>query len=332
MKRINIVVWDNGGGLSRDLAILLDVLRGTEFRVTVNGRPPGAAPTRSRRAVAAARRVLMRRVLKRPLYDVNLFVESVFNAYLEHAAANLLLPNLEWFRDEQHRYLPAIDGVLCKTADAQAVFDRLGSSTSYVGFTSCDHWDRSVPRAQHQFLHIAGRSEQKGTRTLLETWLRHPEWPRLTVIQRGVTSKGALIEPVRAPNIEHRLDHVADAELRRLRSAAAVTLCPSEAEGFGHCIVEALGCGGVTLTTDAPPMNDLVSPERGLLVRYARSEPQRLGTAYFVDPEDLEAKIERVVRMTAEERAEFGRRAREWFEENDRGFRTRFVKVIRDAC
>jgi glycosyltransferase involved in cell wall biosynthesis len=330
MKRINIVIWDNGGGLSTHLGILLDVLGDAGFRVTVNGHPPVPMPLR--RVGTAVRRNLLRRVLKRRLYDVNLFVESVVPAYLPQAAVNFLLPHPEWFRDDQHQYLPQVDRVLCLTQDGVDAFSRLGAPTELVGFTSPDRWDRNVPKAGGSFLHIAGRSEQKGTRALLDVWLRHPEWPRLTVVQREVTSSGVKIEAVRAPNLDHILHRVDDAELRRYQSAAPVALCPSEAEGFGHCIVEAMSCGSLTLTTDAPPMNELVSPERGVLVGYTHSEPQRLGTVYHVDRDDLEAKIDRVVRMDPGAQAELGRRARAWYEENDRRFRQRFVEVLRDAC
>jgi glycosyltransferase involved in cell wall biosynthesis len=331
MKRINIVIWDNGGGLSTHLRILLDVLGNADFRVTVNGHPPITA-MRLRTLGTAVRRNLFRRVVKRRLYDVNLFVESVVPAYLPQAAANFLLPHPEWFREEQYQYLPHVDRVLCLTRDGLNALVHLGRPAELVGFTSPDRWDRSVPKAGGSFLHIAGRSEQKGTRALFDVWLRHPEWPRLTVVQREVTSSGARIEAVRASNLDHILHQVDDAELRRHQSAAPVALCPSEAEGFGHCIVEAMSCGSLTVTTDAPPMNELVSPERGVLVRYTHTEPQRLGTVYHVDPDDLEAKIERVVRMDPNERVELGRRARAWYEENDRRFRRRFVEALRDAC
>jgi glycosyltransferase involved in cell wall biosynthesis len=329
LKRINVVIRENGGGLTTHLRILLDVLGNAGFRLTVNGHPP--VPRALPWVGTAVRRNLFRRVLKRRLYDVNLFVEHVEPAYLPQAKMNFLLPHPEWFRDDQHAFLPYIDRVLCLTEDGVHAFSTLGAPTQLVGFTSPDRWDREVPKGG-SFLHVAGRSEQKGTRAVFDVWLRHPEWPRLVVVQREVTTSGAKIEAVRAPNIDHILHRLDDAELRYYQSSAPVVLCPSEAEGFGHCIVEAMSCGSLTLTTDAPPMNELVSPERGVLVRYTHREPQRLGTVYHVDVDDLEAKIERVVQMDPDERGELGSRARAWFEENDRRFRRRFVQALRDAC
>src|SRR5690606_34092893 len=96
---------------------------------------------------------------------------------------------------------------------------------------------------------------------------------------------------VSAPNIRHLLERVDDATLRTLQNSNAIHLCPSEAEGFGHCIAEAMSCGAVTLTTDAPPMNELITPERGVLVNYNRTTKQRSGANYYVDPVDLERKI-----------------------------------------
>ncbi|EQD67759.1 glycosyltransferase, partial [mine drainage metagenome] len=58
-----------------------------------------------------------------------------------------------------------------------------------------------------------------------------------------------------AANIEHRIDYLDDAALQRLQNAHWFHLCPSETEGYGHYLVEAMGIGAVVLTTDAAPMN-----------------------------------------------------------------------------
>jgi glycosyltransferase involved in cell wall biosynthesis len=121
------------------------------------------------------------------------------------------------------------------------------------------------------------------------------------------------MELPRAPNIEDLNQHLEYEVLRKYRNKCAVHLCPSEAEGFGHCIVEAMSCEAVVVTTDAPPMNELVTANRGVLVRAARSEPMRLGSRYFVDVDDLELQIGRVIAMKPEERRALGENARQWY-------------------
>jgi hypothetical protein len=47
---------------------------------------------------------------------------------------------------------------------------------------------------------------------------------------------------------------------------SGVHLCVSEREGFGHYLNEARGAAAVVITTEHPPMNELVRPGVGVLV------------------------------------------------------------------
>ena len=123
-------------------------------------------------------------------------------------------------------------------------------------------------------------------------------------------------------------DRVEDHALCRLQNESALYLCPSEAEGFGHIILEGLSVGGVVITTDAPPMNELVTPDAGLLVAVERTEPMGIGERYFVNLDDLERKIRRALEMSQTERAAFGRAARARFEAIDQAFRSRIKACL----
>ena len=128
-----------------------------------------------------------------------------------------------------------------------------------------------------------------------------------------------------AANIHHRIDYLDGAELARLQNAHRFHLCPSEAEGFGHYLVEALGVGAVVLATDAAPMNELVTPERGLLVPWTRSDRRGLVDFHFVDAAGIEAAVERALALTADECERIGQAAREFFLDNDRRFRANLL-------
>ena len=91
---------------------------------------------------------------------------------------------------------------------------------------------------------------------LLAAWRLHPEWPRLTVVQ---AERHARRGPV-APNIEHHIGYLDDNALRWLQNRHQFHVCPSQAEGYGHHLVEALSVGAVVLATDAAPMNEHVRP------------------------------------------------------------------------
>ena len=131
-----------------------------------------------------------------------------------------------------------------------------------------------------------GRSELKGTSTLLNVWLRHPEWPKLTVIGRHTYLRGYA-----RPNIEVITEFLDGQRLRAEMNTTAVHLCPSETEGFGHYINEGLSTGALVITADAPPMNELVSSDTGLLVPHRAVQRQHFSERFLVDPDALEAAV-----------------------------------------
>lgn len=314
---INLIAWDNKVGLSTDVHLLADALRAGGYAVHFSTLRRGKLRKWSR-PVRLRARYAWRRLLGRECYDVNLFLEHVRPEDLPFARRNFLIPNPEWCLPKDVALLPRIDGVLLKTRHAQPIFAALDCRTAAIGFTSVDRLDAAVPR-EHTFFHLAGRSTNKGTERLLALWRRHPEWPRLTVVQNPRTATPG--PP--AANIAHRIDYIDDAEMQRLQNANAFHVCCSETEGFGHYIGEAMSVGAVVLATDAPPMNELVSPGRGVLVGYDATGTQHLATTYRFSEAALEAAVLRCIAMDDAERNALGRGARAWFEQNDADFAQR---------
>ncbi|NQX89578.1 MAG: glycosyltransferase family 4 protein [Halioglobus sp.] len=326
MIRINIIAWHNGGGLSRDVEILVNALPTDEFELALNGSPMNNATIYRRRIyhrVANIRQLSLKRSkLATSCFDINLFLEDVVPGFFPFAKHNAFIPNPEWFKKNQTRHLKKIDAVFCKTQHAQKVFSAIHHHTRFISFTSADRLDHTATdKARKQFLHLAGRSWQKGTDALTNLWLAHPEWPVLRVVQSPRTYKQSRVIPKRAPNIDHIVARLKDAELRSLQNTHAMHLCPSEAEGFGHVIAEAMSCGAVTLTTNAPPMNELINEERGFLVDYDRSRAQRAGRNYFVSSSDLKSKVISMLDLPDDTTRLISQNARAWFEDNDRQFR-----------
>lgn len=325
MIRVNLIARDNGFGLSHHLRLLRDVLDDAGFEVTVSGIRRGAL----RKALHPAKLyagIVARRLAGRGTqrWDVNLMLERVRPEYLATACRNVLLPHPEWFDQRDRGWLPRLDRAFVLTHHAKPIFEAIGLRADYTGFTSEDRRDVSVPR-ERTFFHLAGRSANKGTATLLATWRRHPEWPRLTVLQ----SPRSAAEAVQAANIIHRIDYIPDEELRHIQNAHRFHLCPSETEGFGHYLVEAMGIGAVVVTLDAPPMNEMITPSRGMLVAPSRTGKQSLATTYFYDGAALETVIERLLETSDAELERMGTAARTWFEANDQAFRIRIAESIR---
>ena len=331
MKRINIITTGSKSGLGRDVQILATILKQAGFSVTVYILGERTLAHKIQRITTYVNRFASYTLKSKPPYDINLFLEYVEPSWFPYARVNCLIPNQEWFREDWYPYLEQFDYILCKTKFAQNIFGKLGCKTEFISFTSIDCFNEKYPKDYDAFIHLAS-SWQKGTKTILEVWQRHPEWPRLTIKQKkNPSAKIASSNPssaIAASNIEYITKYLDDEVLCQYQNSHGIHLCPSEAEGFGHYIVEAMSCKAVTLTTNAPPMNQVITPNRGILVDYHSSKNQRLGINYYVDPQSLEQKINEILGMDYNSKKELGENARDWYQENDRFFRHQLIEVL----
>lgn len=312
-RSVHLLGFDNGVGLTRDLRLLDETLRALGYPVEfTNTRRRGGIPgllQRWRGRRHAARLARRHRRGLPPRYDFVLMEEHIAPAFLDDAPRRVLLPHPEWFLPRDLEALNRIDLVLTKTREAERIFAARGCRAVCIGFTSDDRRDASVPR-ERAFFHLAGSSRTKNTEPLLALWRRHPEWPRLTVVQHP----GEVKSNASAPNIDHRVGYLDEAELKRLQNAHRFHLCPSETEGFGHYIVEAMSVGAVVITMDAPPMNEMITPERGVLVPYSRTGTQHLATTYFFDDAAMESAVRKALDLDAARCDALGAAARAWYE------------------
>jgi len=325
MGSINLIARDNGFGLSRDLHLLAAALAARGHNVSLSPRRRGKlrkifGPWRPRLR-ATARRL---RGLDVHEFDANLMLEHVRPEWFALGRHNVIVPNPDWFLPSDAQALSGIDCIFAKTRQTEGLFAGRDQRVVFTGFTSEDRYEASATR-RRTFFHLAGRSTTKNTESVLALWRKHPHWPLLTVVQDPRTAQPG----APAPNIDHRVGHLDDAELRRLQNEHRFHLCPSQAEGFGHYLVEALSVGAVTLTLDADPMNELVTPDRGVLVPVARTATHNLATANFFDGAAMTQAIERLIDMSDAECVHLGAAARRWFLDNDRAFPDRLDAAIR---
>lgn len=306
---LNIVARTNGVGLDRDVDLILAAATDAGYKVTVSHC----------REIPFYSNWLP----KKPSYDANIFLERIFPRWLGSARLNLLIPNQERFPERHVPRLGKIDHVLCKSAHALEVFGKIYPSCKFIGFTSKDLHDPTVSRKQNGILHLAGRSTLKGTETVLTLWKKHPEWPTLTLLQHKDNAPDA---PPK--NVDLITNYLSDDDLVKLVNEHPIHLCPSLSEGWGHYIVEAMSCRATVITTDGPPMNELVQADRGILVDAPKTEPRHLGTNFKVSHIALEAAIEKAISMTTEDRDSMQSNARNWMLQNHRSFEARFADLL----
>jgi len=226
--RFNIISnISNGVGLQRDYELLRRLLELHGSQVSgVDFRAPSA-----------------------PRADVNIFLEVVTPAMLGAARESWIVPNSEWWHSRWDSSMPAIRRVLCKTRDCLKIWSQKApGKATYIGWEAEDIYRPEVER-KNAFLHMVGKSQTKGTAAVIEAWEKFKLPYPLTVVSARTGAR--VVGNVRYLPWMPREDAIKTINEHRF------FLMPSEYEGFGQSLYEAAGCGGIILTTNAAPMNEI---------------------------------------------------------------------------
>lgn len=297
--KINLISVDNGVGLTQDINICKDILHSHKHKCTFHDVKAVNTPHKA---------------------DINIFFEILNHKFYHKAAINLFFPNPEWFWFKNE--LNDIDLVLCKTRDAQNIFNRLGCRTIYTSFTSRDM--QAHVRKERKYLHLAGQSMNKGTKQVVATWTQ--DMPELMLCSTKYTYN------IKGKNIAPIFDRLSENDLTYLMNEAAFHLCPSDYEGFGHYIWEAKSCGGIVLTTNAEPMSDFVQDGKdGFLIPYRKMTRQQMAVLKHITSDGLLETIKRTEQLTDGQIREMSQASRRSWEENDRFFRKIFIEIINNV-
>jgi len=244
--------------------------------------------------------------------DVVIFFEHIVDHPQFWAAPHrILIPNPEWLLPLEAGLVSRLTEIWHKSHSSLTAlaghFPNL--KHSYIGFTSPD-FSGGAPDFS-RFIHSRGVSIQKQTEVILAAWRKHPEWPELS-LQSYVRDSAFLNFPewLQWKNIRMKYCMTSSEEYRSEVTGAGVHLCPSAIEGFGHYLNEARSIGALVVTTDAPPMNELIDDTCGVLVTPVRSEKQNFGVWHLIDVAGFEKAMQTVLDMPVDQRRARGANAR----------------------
>tara|TARA_R110001583_G_scaffold7158_5_gene35646 strand:+ start:16831 stop:17811 length:981 start_codon:yes stop_codon:yes gene_type:complete len=290
MKKITFnIASGNSQGLTNDAIILTNAL--TElYGGNVNIRHFSGSDTKFTNI-----KKLLSLIINKYLFQqkqITFHLEEIYTEISPFSDKNILIPNQEWLRTGTQKAIKPETHIWCKTHYAVKQLKHLNDNVEYLGFCSRNLLDESITPNFNAFIHIAGKSEQKGTIAVLDVWQKHPEWPLLKVISR----REEHLE-YQAENIEFITEFLTECQLKSLINQCGVHLCPSESEGFGHNIVEAMSANSIVVTTDAPPMNELIHPDEICLVNYNKTDKRYFSELFFIDKSHFEAKIIQLIAM-----------------------------------
>ncbi|CAH0482476.1 unnamed protein product [Peronospora belbahrii] len=245
---------------------------------------------------------------KTPMIFFNHYWGKVPDALDWPAAKPLyLMPNVEMY-ELASEHIWRADVILCKTLlctrylrlwfkqegnprGALVLYTRHTTSNVALTFKSQLAVSEVKARAEKNywnvsFLHIVGKSKHKGTRQVLDCWLSRTDLPPLELyVSDGVF--GRWLAPTyseriaKSTNIKLHLGQVEPAAFGQLIADATYFMCSSDMEGYGHYINQARSSRGFIFTTDVAPMNELITPSSGALIRAkaVRNPKQFLGGA-----------------------------------------------------
>lgn len=257
---------------------------------------------------------------KKRCVDVNIFMEKIWwNTTKIGDQSDVFLPSKEnWlvvnqeFLFESINSLKIIDKFLCKSKYALNLIKhfvekhRLPGSVVYVGHTSISPEIHLKDKDENLFIHAAGQSFLKNTDLLLDVWKDiHKKYPKVRLVVtcntycKSVVSSDKLIENGNKSCHENFCKSDCEncresggiiykpffekGEFSEYTKKAICYVCPSITEGFGHYINEGRANGSAVITTNAPPMNELViNGKNGLLVDYKQKIPSSEITHFYM--------------------------------------------------
>ena len=265
VKKINIVTSLCGAGLEREAKLLRELL--TPQSIATNFIHYCGGPNEN---MAEA--------------DLTISLEVICPQALYLSPVHFYAPNSEMYPSLYDQYLPRINKFLCKTNDCFRIWaNKVGADRCvYTSFEARDIYRPEILR-EDIFLHVAGKSVYKGTESVIKAWQLHPGTLLPLFVVSDRPEYKALIDQNPA-GITH-FSYLKDEELIQLMNRAKFHILPSQYEGFGHVIWEALGCDGTVITTKAPPMNEYLGVLA--LLEVSSQTPQRLAKLSSVSPQTI---------------------------------------------
>lgn len=185
-----------------------------------------------------------------------------------------------------------LDYVLCKSKYGAEFMLQMKKKYNFKYQIKMFHFTTIFPplpekteRTNECVLHLAGAHNWKNTPAVIKAWLEYPDLSPLILVSYGIGLKNLsdyltleeLEKVSKSKNITWYNEEVPFDKIIEYKHRCRIHLCPSRAEGYGHYINEGRISKAVVITTDAPPMNELVTPNTGILIECLPSQFKRNG-------------------------------------------------------
>jgi DNA-directed RNA polymerase subunit K/omega len=266
--------------------------------------------------------------------DINIFIDSILHAdKLKYARVNMLSVNPEVFlnsketKDVQVEIYRKINTMLCKSKYGAEFMNMIKKKYNFsytvqmLKFTSIfPPLPDKMVRSEDKILHLAGANNWKNTPDVIKTWLEYPDLPPLVIVIYGVgyrsltdyLSKEDLERALKSKNIIWHKKELPFDQIVEYKHKYRLQLCPSLAEGYGHYINEGRISRAVVITTNAPPMNELITSTSGILIECLPSQIHPKKNDYkmcYVEPRQVYEAVKRALALSEKEKSSLGNQA-----------------------
>jgi hypothetical protein len=269
--------------------------------------------------------------------DVNIFLEHIHSKITNYAKINVFIPNPEWMNAKDTFLAQNVDYILCKTHHCFTQLEKyFRKKCMYLGFTSIDRCNERLNSSKNfeKCLHVKGISKYKNSQLLLDTWLKHPEWPTLYIVSYGIPNSNGFLNiptPVKIKeNIVMYQTFLSNESLENIMNLCGIHVCCSFSEGFGHYINEARSTRSLVITTNGSPMNEFVNQDE-CLVEYVEKKEIMHSFGYKIDENSLQKTLSDVFTLSYERKMGIAEQNRRLFEKERESFELsvqKFVKLI----
>ena len=269
------------------------------------------------------------------LSNKNIIIENKLDKY---RAEDIIFVNLDWTDFKNLKRDSAPKTILCKTKQSYEILKSTfkNKNVIYTGFTSIDRFKTGYSIDYNKWIHVCGKSPYKGTIQLVKTWIKHPEFPFLTIkVYDSVYNEiQKIVKNKTISNLEINNNFITDEEIDILYNTYGVHICPSNQEGWGHYIAEAKACRAVVLYTDAPCMNETFTDGYdGIAIRCNLNTNKKINEIcpfYELEEKDIANAVKKTLNLTLQQKQDIGKNARNSFLENDTQFTKRLNDVIQN--
>lgn len=259
--------------------------------------------------------------------DIQIHSSEAFRNWMPLARFNIAIPNQEqnvvqWTEKNindrtmvlQTQVMREMTKIWAKTHHAEQLYKKLGCDATYLGFISQDLYDPTIEREESFALFAADNSFCKDLETTVAVWKEHKDLPPLFI---HCYNNMHAPTPKMLAGVHNIIlsDGRKDAtEMKHLFNRFRYHLCPSRCEGWGHYIVEAMGVKAIVVATDAPPMNEHITKDRGIPFKFLMRVPCALDYRYHLDPRLLYKGVLKALRASEEKKKQMQETARSYFD------------------